>query len=343
MPRVQRLLDRQVFDDGLDDDVAGGDRGRQVVLQVADGHQRVEAGREERGRLGLARPLQAGGGDLVARRAVAGGRVLGGDIQQAHAEAGVGQVGRDGRPHDARSQYRHFADRLGGHENTITARRVEVEAGRSRRRRSVLRCRGGTGGDRERAAPPPATSAVRRLREESRRRIERRRTPRARPRVHAGARCWRCCIFVALEMRGADATGSRTRDGGGAIAPQARRCSAFSIERRGGRRGGEVPIAERAEAALASDESGRSGRGPRCLGHRRATARAGSADRRSGTRGGPAIRAKAARRRTPSRPQAAREARRPTRDSTSRVEDLLNNCRRRFPTADLDPDRGYAV
>ena len=123
--RVQRLLDREVFDDGLDDDVAGGDRGGQVVLQVADGDQRVEAGREERGGLRLARAFQAGGGDLVARGLVAGGRVLGGDVQQAYAEAGVRQVRRDGRSHDARSQYRHFTDRLGGHENTITENRRE--------------------------------------------------------------------------------------------------------------------------------------------------------------------------------------------------------------------------
>ncbi len=43
-PGVQLLLDRQVFDDGFDHDVAGGDRRRQVVLQVADADQRVEAG-----------------------------------------------------------------------------------------------------------------------------------------------------------------------------------------------------------------------------------------------------------------------------------------------------------
>ena len=41
------------------------------------------------------------------------------------AEAGVRQVRRDGRSHDARSQYRHFTDRLGGHKNTITENRRE--------------------------------------------------------------------------------------------------------------------------------------------------------------------------------------------------------------------------
>ena len=130
-PGVQLLLDRQVFDDGFDDHVAGGDRSRQVVLQVADADQRVEPGREERGRLGLARALEPGGRDLVARRAVAGGRVLGGDVEQPHAQPGIGEVRRDGRPHDTCSQYGHFADRqLGGHENTITAKRVAVEAAR---------------------------------------------------------------------------------------------------------------------------------------------------------------------------------------------------------------------
>jgi hypothetical protein len=58
--RVELAFDGQVFNDGFDDDVAGADRGREIVLQVPGGDQRLEARREEGGRLGLARPLEAG-------------------------------------------------------------------------------------------------------------------------------------------------------------------------------------------------------------------------------------------------------------------------------------------
>ena len=59
--------------------------------------------------LALRAPSRPAAAILLRAALVAGGRVLGGDVQQPHAEAGVGQVRRDGRPHDACSQYRHFA------------------------------------------------------------------------------------------------------------------------------------------------------------------------------------------------------------------------------------------
>jgi hypothetical protein len=107
--RVQLLLDGQVLDDGLDDHVALG-RGGQIVLEVADPDQGLEARRQEGRRLGLLRLVQPVLGDAVARPAIPGRGVLWGNVQQQHLEARVRQVGGDRGPHHTGAQHGHLVN-----------------------------------------------------------------------------------------------------------------------------------------------------------------------------------------------------------------------------------------
>jgi hypothetical protein len=120
--RVELLFDGEVLDHGLDDEVALGDGLGQVVLEVARGDERLEARREERRGLRLARAFESLFGNRRTRfSSICTCRsVLRGDVEQTDPQARVCQVRRDGRSHDSRSQDRDFVEGLSrGHTSTL--------------------------------------------------------------------------------------------------------------------------------------------------------------------------------------------------------------------------------
>ena len=112
--RPEVLLGLGLLDDGLDDPVAFGEA-REVVGGVAEGQQRAGFRRVHEGRRpGTQGAFEPGPDDRVAAggAAVAGGRL----VEQEGGDAGVGEVGGDGRAHRARADDGGAADggRRGG-------------------------------------------------------------------------------------------------------------------------------------------------------------------------------------------------------------------------------------
>ncbi|MBV6465324.1 MAG: hypothetical protein PGMFKBFP_00600 [Anaerolineales bacterium] len=96
--RHQILFDLQVLDDDLDNPVRFRHR-VEIVLQVSERDQRLQAGVHQVGGLRLQAAIPQLGDDLVARRLVSFWRVLRDDVEQGHAHARVGEVRRDRRAH----------------------------------------------------------------------------------------------------------------------------------------------------------------------------------------------------------------------------------------------------
>jgi hypothetical protein len=101
------LLDLEVLDHGLDDEVALREL-REVVVEVADAHQRRAAGVEERRGRVLRALSSPPCGEAVARRGVRLlrlGEVRRHDVEQQRLDARVGEVRGDAVPHDARAEH----------------------------------------------------------------------------------------------------------------------------------------------------------------------------------------------------------------------------------------------
>ena len=117
--RHELLFDVQPLHHYLNHPVGMLDGLFQVVFQVAEGNQRGVVFGEERGGLGLQRPLKALPHDAVADFAVlqsqallflVGGKFPRHNIQQSDGHTGVGEVSGDSRPHGARADDRRAAD-----------------------------------------------------------------------------------------------------------------------------------------------------------------------------------------------------------------------------------------
>ncbi len=100
----QAALDLEVFHHGLDDPVHVSQL-LQIVFEVADGDQPGQRRLEKRGRPGLDRSFQSGGGETVAHRTVRIGRD---DVQKVGGNTGIGQVRGDAGAHGARAQNGDF-------------------------------------------------------------------------------------------------------------------------------------------------------------------------------------------------------------------------------------------
>jgi hypothetical protein len=102
------LLDVEPLHHHLDDPVAVLDL-RQVIVEVAGADALGEAGIVQRRRTALDRGGEGVVHDLVART------FLGGNVEQQHFGAGVGEVAGDAAAHDAATEYGDFADVAIGH------------------------------------------------------------------------------------------------------------------------------------------------------------------------------------------------------------------------------------
>jgi hypothetical protein len=120
--REEVLLHRQALDDDLDHPVAIAEA-REVVLQVPDLDSAGVRRQVERRGLHLFERRAPGGREPIADRAIAEGeaggallraRLLRHDVEEEHAQARVGEVGGDRRPHHPRPEHRHLVDPVHG-------------------------------------------------------------------------------------------------------------------------------------------------------------------------------------------------------------------------------------
>jgi hypothetical protein len=117
-PGEEGLLDVEALDDRLDHEIAGCAGALEVVLEVAGG----DAGRVRRvgvgGGFGLEQLLQRAEGEGVSGRTRSGGGgVPRHHVEEEGADAGIGEVGGDLRPHRASAEHRG-RDGVGGTKET---------------------------------------------------------------------------------------------------------------------------------------------------------------------------------------------------------------------------------
>ncbi len=102
-PFEQRLFDRHIFHDHLDNPVAAPQQ-VEVVFQIADADAVYIFRVHQKGRVGLAHGVEARADNPVACFAILalfGRQIRGNNVQQQSWNAGAGQQGRDAAAHDA--------------------------------------------------------------------------------------------------------------------------------------------------------------------------------------------------------------------------------------------------